>query len=374
MTLKHAKLSASGSSRWLNCTGSVKAESTLPNTTSSFAIEGTTAHALADLCLNDTQLTPEQFIGQHIEGYAVDDEMIDNVAAYVAYVKSFSGHHFYEQRVNFSEWIPDGFGTSDAIVIDTKTNTVHVIDLKYGKGLAVDAENNSQGMLYALGVLSEYSFIYDIDTVVIHIYQPRIKNYSSWSITTNELLKWAEWAKQRAEEALQDDAPRTPSDKACQWCKAKATCKALLDHTHKIIMHDFDELDDIKPDSLTDKELKVIQDNAKLIKSWLDAVESHIFDMLNRGQSFDGYKLVEGRSTRSWISEDETAKVLSEKLSADELFTQKLISPAQAEKLLKTQKSLLDGLVNKSEGKPTLVPSCDKRPSLNNTNMFDVLD
>jgi hypothetical protein len=210
--------------------------------------------------------------------------------------------------------------------------------------------------------------------VVIHIYQPRIKNYSSWSITAIELLKWAEWAKQRAEEALQDDAPRTPSDKACQWCKAKATCKALLDHTHKIIMHDFDELDDVKPDTLTDKELKVIQDNAKLIKSWLDAVESHIFDMLNRGQSFDGYKLVEGRSTRSWISEDETAKVLSEKLSADELFTQKLISPAQAEKLLKTQKSLLDGLVNKSEGKPTLVPSCDKRPSLNNTNMFDVLD
>jgi len=222
--------------------------------------------------------------------------------------------------------------------------------------------------------LSEYGFIYDIDTVVIHIYQPRIKNYSSWSITATELLKWAEWAKQRAEEALQDDAPRTPSDKACQWCKAKATCKALLDHTHKIIMHDFDELDDVKPDTLTDKELKVIQDNAKLIKSWLDAVESHIFDMLNRGQSFDGYKLVEGRSTRSWISEDETAKVLSEKLSADELFTQKLISPAQAEKLLKTQKSLLDGLVNKSEGKPTLVPSCDKRIALNNANVFDTLN
>jgi len=113
----HAKLSASGSSRWLNCTGSVKAESTLPNTTSSFAMEGTTAHALADLCLNDTQLTPEQFIGQHIEGYAVDDEMAENIAAYIAYVRSFSGIHFYEVRVDFSEWIPNGFGTSDAIVI-----------------------------------------------------------------------------------------------------------------------------------------------------------------------------------------------------------------------------------------------------------------
>ena len=109
---------------------------------------------------------------------------------------------------------------------------MHVIDLKYGKGVPIDADNNSQGMLYALGVLSEYSFIYDIDTVVIHIYQPRIKNYSSWSITTTGLLKWAEWAKQRAEEAITDNAPRTPSEKACQWCKAKATCKALLDHTH----------------------------------------------------------------------------------------------------------------------------------------------
>ena len=374
MTLKHAKLSASGSSRWLNCTGSVKAESTLPNTTSSFAMEGTTAHALADLCLNDTQLTPEQFIGESVEGYAVDDEMAENIAAYIAYVRSFKGIHFYEVRVNFSEWIPDGFGTSDAIVIDEKAKTVHVIDLKYGKGVPVDAENNSQGMLYALGVLSEYSFIYDLDHVVIHIYQPRIKNYSSWSISATELLKWAEWAKQKAEQALQDDAPRTPSDKACQWCKAKATCKALLDHTHKIIMHDFDELDNIKPDTLTDKELKVILDNAKLIKSWLDAVESHIFDMLNRGQSFDGYKLVEGRSTRSWQDEKQATIVLESKLDKDVLYTKKLISPAQAEKLLKTDKTILLDLISKGEGKPTLVPSCDKRIALNNANVFDKLD
>ena len=370
---KHAKLSASGSSRWLACTGSVKAESQFPNTSSSYAMEGTTAHALAERCLTEN-VAPSYYLNQQLDGYMVDDDMVDNVAAYVAYVKSFSGIHFYEVRVDFSEWIPEGFGTSDAIVIDNKTNTVHVIDLKYGKGVPVDAENNSQGMLYALGVLSEYSFIYDIDTVVIHIYQPRIKNYSSWSISATELLKWAEWAKQKAEQALQDDAPRTPSEKACQWCKAKATCKALLDHTHKIIMHDFDELDNIKPDSLTNKELKVIQDNAKLIKSWLDAVESHIFDMLNRGQSFDGYKLVEGRSTRTWVNEEETAKVLSEKLSADEMFKHTLISPAAAEKLLKTQKSILEGLVMKSEGKPTLVPSCDKRIALNNANVFDKLD
>jgi hypothetical protein len=371
---KHAKLSASGSSRWLTCTGSVKAESQFPNTSSSYAMEGTTAHSLAERCLTE-DITPNYYLNKQLDGYTVDEEMVDNVAAYVAYVKSFSGIHFYEVRVDFSEWIPDGFGTSDAIVIDSKSNTVHVIDLKYGKGVPVDAENNSQGMLYALGVLSEYGFIYDIDNVVIHIYQPRIKNYSSWSITATELLKWAEWAKQRAEESLQDDAPRTPSDKACQWCKAKATCKALLDHTHKIIMHDFDELDNIKPDTLTDKEIKVILDNAKLIKSWLDAVESHVFDKLNDGQDFDGYKLVEGRSTRAWLNEDTAAQVLLKSgLEPDTLYTKKLISPAQAEKVLKKDKTILSELISKGEGKPTLVQSCDKRDAINKANVFDKLD
>lgn len=369
----HAKLSASGSARWLACTGSVKAESNYPESSSAFALEGTTAHALAERCLTE-DVTPNYYLNRQIDGYTVDDEMVDNVAAYIAYVKSFSGHHFYEQRVDFSEWIPDGFGTSDAIVIDSKNNTVHVIDLKYGKGVPVDAENNSQGMLYALGVLSEYSFIYDLDHVVIHIYQPRIKNYSSWSITATELLRWAEWAKERAIEALSDNAPRTPSDKACQWCKAKATCKALLDHTHNVLMHDFDELDNVKPDTLTERELKVVMDNAKLIKSWLDAVESHIFDMLNRGQSFDGYKLVEGRSTRSWQDEKQAAIVLESKLDKDVLYTKKLISPAQAEKLLKTDKTILLDLISKGEGKPTLVPSCDKRDAINNANVFDKLD
>lgn len=374
MTATHAKLSASGSSRWLNCTGSVKAESNYPESSSAFALEGTTAHELAEMCLT-SDYHPSFYLNQTINGITIDDEMADNVAAYIAYVKSFSGVHFYEQRVDFSEWIPNGFGTSDAIVIDESNKTVHVIDLKYGKGVPVDAENNTQAMLYALGVLSEYGFIYDIDNVVIHIYQPRIKNYSSWSITTTELLKWAEWAKQRAIEALSDNAPRTPSDKACQWCKAKATCKALLDHTHNVLMSDFDELDEVKPDTLTHKELRVIQDNAKLIKSWLDAVESHIFDMLLRGEDFAGYKLVEGRSTRAWQDEQKAIDVLKDKLDESQLYTQKLISPAQAEKLLKKDKVILSELITKSEGKPTLVPDCDKRTSLkDDVNMFDVLD
>ena len=371
--MQHAKLSPSSSARWLSCTGSVKAEQAFPSSTTSYAVEGTTAHALAELCLT-TNDHPTKYIGQTLEGHIVDEDMVEHIAAYCAYVKSYSGVHLYEHRFSLAKWIPDSFGTSDAVVIDEANKTAHIIDLKYGKGVSVEAEQNTQAMLYALGVIDDLGFMYEFDTVVIHIYQPRIKNYSSWQTSTNYLLEWAEWVSQRAKETQLPDAPRTPSEKACQWCKAKATCKALLDHTHNVIMNDFDDLTSINPDTLTDNELRVVMDNAKLIKSWLDAVESHIFDKLNNGQAFDGYKLVEGRSTRTWQDEQQAAILLADKVPSDKLFTQKLISPAQAEKLLKNDKELFASLVTKSAGKPTLVPSCDKRIALNDANVFDALD
>lgn len=371
--MQHAKLSPSSSARWLSCTGSVKAEQAFPSSTTSYAAEGTTAHALAELCLT-TNDRPTKYIGQTLEGHIVDEDMAEHIAAYCAYVKSYSGVHLYEHRFSLTKWIPDSFGTSDAVVIDEANKTAHIIDLKYGKGVSVDAEQNTQAMLYALGVIDDLGFMYEFDTVVIHIYQPRIKNYSSWQTSTKYLLEWAEWVSQRAKETQLPDAPRTPSEKACQWCKAKATCKALLDHTHNVIMNDFDDLTSINLDTLTDNELRVVMDNAKLIKSWLDAVEAHIFDKLNNGQAFDGYKLVEGRSTRTWQDEQQAAILLADKVPSDKLFTQKLISPAQAEKLLKNDKELFASLVTKSAGKPTLVPSCDKRIALNDANVFDALD
>lgn len=371
--MQHAKLSPSSSARWLSCTGSVKAEQAFPSSTTSYAAEGTTAHALAELCLT-TNDHPTKYIGQTLEGHIVDEDMAEHIAAYCAYVKSYSGVHLYEHRFSLTKWIPDSFGTSDAVVIDEANKTAHIIDLKYGKGVSVDAEQNTQAMLYALGVIDDLGFMYEFDTVVIHIYQPRIKNYSSWQTSTKYLLEWVEWVSQRAKETQLPDAPRTPSEKACQWCKAKATCKALLDHTHNVIMNDFDDLTSINPDTLTDNELRVVMDNAKLIKSWLDAVEAHIFDKLNNGQAFDGYKLVEGRSTRTWQDEQQAAILLADKVPSDKLFTQKLISPAQAEKLLKNDKELFASLVTKSAGKPTLVPSCDKRIALNDANVFDALD
>ena len=148
--MQHAKLSPSSSARWLSCTGSVKAEQAFPSSTTSYAVEGTTAHALAELCLT-TNDHPTKYIGQTLEGHIVDEDMVEHIAAYCAYVKSYSGVHLYEHRFSLTKWIPDSFGTSDAVVIDEANKTAHIIDLKYGKGVSVEAEQNTQAMLYALG-------------------------------------------------------------------------------------------------------------------------------------------------------------------------------------------------------------------------------
>lgn len=362
--IAHAKLSASGSARWLNCPGSVKAESEFKDLGSSFAQEGTAAHELADLCLKNNH-DPQSYYLNTIESVVVEQEMIDNIQGYISFVKSFSGEHFYEQRVDFSTWVPEGFGTSDAIVI--QKDTVHVIDLKYGRGVPVDAENNTQGMLYALGVYNDFEFMLDsADKFVIHIYQPRIGNFSEWEISLKDLLKWGEWVKLQADLALSKDAERTPGDKQCQWCKAKATCKSLADYTKKIILSDFDDLDNIEsPDKLNDKQIRLALENKNLIIGWLDAVEKHVTGVLLDGGKFDGFKMVEGRSVRKWQDESEAEKVMLSLRSENEIYTKKLLSPTQAEKLLgKKDKDKIKDIVIKPSGKPTLVKESDKRKSI----------
>ena len=183
----HAKLSASGSARWLNCTGSVKAEQSFKDSSSPAAEYGTCAHELADIVLS-TGKDIDSFLGQTLNDaprVKVDQEMIDNVQGYVNYVQSFGGEQFYEMRLDYSHLVPNGFGTSDAVVI--VDNVIHVIDLKMGKGVVVDAENNTQGMLYALGAVEEYGYLYDFDKVVIHIYQPRVSNFSTWELSILDL-------------------------------------------------------------------------------------------------------------------------------------------------------------------------------------------
>ncbi len=371
----HAKLSASGSHRWLYCAGSVEAESTLPNTSSFYADEGSAAHELAEIALTRLAGDCSKMIGQQLienNAFTVTQEMADYVQVYTDYVRNLKGEQSYEQVVDFGEWVPDGWGTSDAIIIDDET--IRVVDLKYGQGLRVDAEENSQGILYALGAYAEHELFHDFKRVVIAIVQPRLDHISEWEITIPELLKRGEWIKQKAEEASTPNAKRTPGESQCNWCKAKAICPALMKATHDAVVGDFDELDFEPVNTLTDEQLRKALDAKALVIGWLDAVESHIKAQVESGKEFAGYKLVNGRSSRSWSDEELAEKVLTIELK-DAAFERKLLSVAKAEKALgKAKRDLIDDLVVKSTGKPALVKESDPRPSITaSVDDFDCL-
>lgn len=371
--IAHAKLGASKSHRWLNCPGSVAAEAKAAGRKGGrFADEGSVAHELADLCLSGG-LSPFDFEGRTLienNAVSVDREMCGHVQTYIDYVQAIPGVHEYERRVDYSDWVPDGFGTSDVIAIDG--DTIHIVDLKYGKGVEVYAKDNSQMMLYALGAYSEYTCIQEINTVRMSIVQPRRDHIDEWQITVPELLKWAAWVSEQAELALSDDAPRSPGEKQCQFCAVKATCPALEAFTRKIVGGDFDNLDD--PDALPDERVSSALAAKKLILGWLDAVEQHVTERLESGKGFPGFKLVAGRSLRQWGDESKAEEVLSA-LAGDAAFTRKLVSPAQAEKLLgKAKAADIADLIVKPEGRPTIAPESDKRPAINLTNDdFDCL-
>lgn len=371
----HAKLSASGSERWLRCPGSVRAEEGIVERLSSFAAEGTAAHELAELCLiSERSATSYLHSTLKESGWVVTEEMTMYVQEYVDYVGSVIGTKYIEQQVDFSEWVPDGFGTSDAIVIDQDTNTMHIIDLKYGKGIRVDADNNSQAKLYALGALSDFGFFYNIDRIVCHIHQPRLDHVSVWEVRKDHLLSWAEYVRERAGLCELPDAPRVVGEKQCTWCKAKATCKELMRLTESALMADFDDVTIApkSPDKLSIRDLRFALDNKKLIISWLDAIEDLAFERLTNGDAFDGYKLVVGRSSRSWGDEKAAEQMLSEELGDKAYAPQKMITPPVAEKLLgKKKAALLDGLITKSQGKPTMVNHNDTRPEITSGDISD---
>lgn len=365
--MKHAKLSASGSHRWLNCPGSVAAEDAVgPRSSSPFAEYGTCCHELADLVLSQGG-NAFDWVGRTLvenNSFTVDRDSASYVQEYVDYVVSLGGHQEYEQRVDFSDWVPGGFGTSDGIV--TNGDTLYVVDLKMGKGVRVDADHNPQGMLYALGALSERDMLQDFERVVIVIHQPRLDHISEWETTPAQIYEWAEWVKERAALALSDDAPRQPGEKQCRFCAAKATCPALFRHTQETLLADFDSLDGELPstDTLSDAQLRQVLDNKKLIASFLDAVEEHVNERLSHGDTFPGYKLVAGRSVRRWKDASEAEKALVDRLG-DDAFERKLLTVAKAEKLIgKAKAKDLAPLIEKPEGAPTLAPESDKRKAL----------
>lgn len=373
----HAKLSASGADKWLNCSGSIQAEEAYPNGNSEFAEEGTIAHEVGDQCLK-MGVDAETFFGvtlkklgikdikSFLPTYQIEHDMVNHVQEYIDYVRSFETTNtvlYTEERVDFSNVVADGFGTMDSGVLDYDTGIFHIFDLKYGKGIPVYAVENNQAKMYAIGLLNELGFLGAIKSFRIHIAQPRLYNFSSWDITVEDLTKFAKYAKERAELALTKDAPRTPGTKQCQWCRAKGDCAALYKFTEEAIMMEFEDMDDEEnfPDAqtLTYDQKKLILDNRKLIESFLKTVEANVFTQLCDGEKFEGYKIVEGRANRILIEGAE--KLIVSQLGED-AYNKKLIGLGDLEK--KLSKKEVAKLTIKPQGKLTLAPEHDKRPAV----------
>lgn len=372
---EHATLSASSSSRWLNCTPSVvfSAPYEVERKDTVFTAEGTAAHALAELKLQvDTgKITKRKFNAQlkkfktESEYYSVSfEEFVDDYVGFVnETIAEYSDPEVeLEQRVNFSDWVPEGYGTSDVVIMTD--SVLHIVDLKFGKGVAVSAIENTQLMLYALGTYYEFNMAYDFDTVRMTIHQPRLYDTSTYELSVAELLDWADnFVKPRAELAMTGEGDYAPSEKACQWCPAKAICKARADlNLQNAIKYDFADSNELEPAAISD-----VLSQSKVIKKWLEDVEDYALTQArDQGQSFPGWKLVAGRSNRKITNAEAAASILSKAGYAEIYKPQELITLTNLEKLVGKKKfgDLLNDVIVKPEGKPTLVVETDKRPEL----------
>lgn len=361
----HSNLGASKAHRWLNCPASVQIEATLPDQSSFYAAEGTAAHTLAEMSL-ESQKPPEDYIGVEVEGFIVDEVMAYHVAEYVDYCNAKSGYKHYELKVDYSKYAQGGFGTADCVVVDK--NVVHVIDLKYGSGVKVSAQQNEQLMLYAVGTLLDPN-IKGVDTVHMTIVQPRMDNIDTYKVAAKDLLQWAEEVVAPAAlKALSPDPKFAPSTKACRFCKAKSTCRALAKHNYEVTLSDFDNLNEPLvvqiPNTLTPHELGLLLPKMDFLISWARSIQAESKRLLERGGIVSGYKLVAGRNRRQWINE-EKSKIILNDLLGDLAVTEKLISPSQAQKLLgKGRYDEIESLVEKTSGQPSLAPDNDPRPAI----------
>lgn len=360
-TPKHAKLSASSSERWLVCPGSVTMESSYPDVTSIYAEEGTRAHELAEKAILSStpplQLTDDAEMAKFVQEYI---EYIDTL-------KTLTSTIYIEERVSYEHITKDGFGTCDCAIIDDEH--IHIIDLKYGRGVAVSAEENTQLMLYALGFIHSKKLT-NITTITLHIVQPRIGNYSSYSLTYEELRKFEDFARKQALLALQPNAPLVAGEKQCKWCKAKADCHVLKSYVEDALLSNLDDVFEApEVRKLTDAQKRVILDSKPLIMDFLAAIEEDVYNRLMNNEAFEGYKLIEGRSNRQWI--DDVEPMLFEVLG-DKAYKQSLITITEAEKLL--PRNIIEGLTCKPQGKPKIAPSSHKSPAISVVDTASLFD
>ena len=354
----------------MRCPASIKACEPYENKGNDASRYGTAAHALAELCLTGEVNDPSAKLGEVIEGVVVDKEMADGVQDYLDYSNNIAKAveiDMIEEKVDFSHVVPEGFGTADRIMV--KGDTLYVVDLKFGHNI-VNAERNSQLMLYAIGALKELEFMLDdIKHVELHIAQPRPGHFDMWETTVDDLVEWSKWVSERAQLALSDNAPFEPSTESCKWCLHSANCTALYEHVHGIITGEFDDLNMAVEhvEKIGNDQIKKVLDNADLIKSFLDAVGNIALERMQSGEKIDGYKLVESRKHKAWTDADKAGEILKQNgYDEDDIFTKKIITPTQALKLVgKKKQDILDDLWSTPKGLPVLAPVSDKRPEIN---------
>ncbi|MDO5049980.1 MAG: DUF2800 domain-containing protein [Actinomycetaceae bacterium] len=364
----HALLSASSAHRWLNCTPSALLEAGKPDRGSAASLEGTAAHALAEWKLAETL---GRGPGPRPASNYDSDDMEAYTDAYVDHVSTLIGEHdtktsvFIEQRLDYSQYAPDGYGTGDCVIISD--TMLDIVDLKYGQGVLVEADDNPQLKLYALGALAAFEAIYDVETVRATIFQPRRDNIVSATYTAAELREWGNRvvrpAADLAVEGLGDFKPGT----WCQFCKLAPTCRARAEENLKLARFDFQPADELEDAEVAE----ILQQLPELLK-WASDVEKHATQAaIHHGKQWPGMKLVAGRSMRKYADENQVIQAAHEAGYADEdIFERKLITLTKMERLVGKKKftEIFGGLVVKPAGKPALVPESDRRKPLTLTS------
>ena len=368
---KHAILSASSSHRWMNCSPSARLEQQFEDRETTAAAEGTAAHALAEHKLRKALKMRSKKPMSPFDS----DEMDEHTDAYVSFVLEQlelarqtcpDPVVLIEQRLDFSRYVPDGFGTGDCILIADKN--LHIIDLKYGSGIVVSAEHNTQMMLYALAALEVFDTLYDIEEISMTIFQPRRENVSTWTISTDALKEWcSNELIPKAELAFKGEGEYYPGE-WCTFCRAAVKCRARAEEKLRLAQSEF-----TLPPLLSDDEIEAVLGKLSDITKWANDISAYALDAaLNHGKQWSGYKVVEGRSNRRFKDEDAVADTAKQHGYQD-IYKQSLITLTEFEKLMGKVKfnEILGSFVEKPPGKPTLVPLSDKRPAIQGSNVND---
>ena len=363
----HAILSASSSHRWMNCTPSARLEREFADRETEAAAEGTAAHTLCEHKLRRAlKMRSRKPVSKYDcdEMDAYTDGYVEFVLEQLAQAKLECADPLVliEQRLDFSCWVPEGFGTGDCLIVADKL--LHIIDFKYGQGVLVEAEENPQMMLYALGALRLFDSLYDITEVSMSIYQPRRDNVSTWAISVDELNAWAENVlKPKAELAHKGKGDYLPGP-WCQFCKAAVKCRARAEEKLQLARFEF-----APPPLLSDEEIEDILTKLDDLTKWASEIQAYAQDAaVNHGKAWKGFKLVATRTNRKYTDEEAVIQAAKDAGYTD-IFKKSLIPITEMEKLMgkKNFTSILGSLVEKPQGRPTLVPETDKRPALKKT-------